>query len=255
MKKSIVFATVLAMSLSFSAAFVSLAGQWQQDSTGWWYQEDNNNYPVNSWKELDGKWYYFNQDGYMVSNTWIGNYYLGSDGAMLTNITTPDGYNVGPDGAWIQDNRINELYNEKQIELTNMAKDSDYELQLEIKDLNSDGINELVANLSQYGHDEIRIWTYTDNRLMEVDVPENPYKYASFNNDILCFAHVGYSSHQYYAFYRLNSNYTFEFVTGLTWENGAYNAEGYDTYYIDDISGNHTQSISETEYDAILSRY
>lgn len=102
MKKSIVFATVLAMSLSFSAAFVSLAGQWQQDSTGWWYQEDNNNYSVNSWKELDGKWYYFNQDGYMVSNTWIGNYYLGSDGAMLTNTTTPDGYNVGGDGAWIQ---------------------------------------------------------------------------------------------------------------------------------------------------------
>lgn len=102
MKKSIVLATVLAMSLSLSSAFISLAGQWQQSSIGWWYQEDDGSYPVNTWKELDGKWYYFNQDGYMVSNAWVGNYYLGSDGVMLTNTTTPDGYNVGPDGAWIQ---------------------------------------------------------------------------------------------------------------------------------------------------------
>lgn len=106
MKKHILLTTVLAMSLSLSTVFVSLAGQWQQNSTGWWYQEDNNSYPVNSWKELDGKWYYFNQDGYMVSNTWIGNYYLGSDGAMLTNTITPDGYKVGADGAWIQDTSL-----------------------------------------------------------------------------------------------------------------------------------------------------
>lgn len=102
MKRHILLTTGLAMSLSFSAAFTSLAGQWQQNSTGWWYQEDNNSYPMNQWKELNGKWYYFNQDGYMVSNAWVGNYYLGYDGAMLTNTTTPDGYNVGPDGAWIQ---------------------------------------------------------------------------------------------------------------------------------------------------------
>lgn len=29
-------------------------------------------------------------------------YYLGQDGVMLTNTTTPDGYKVGADGAWIR---------------------------------------------------------------------------------------------------------------------------------------------------------
>lgn len=102
MKKHVLLTAVLAMVLSLSTVFTSLAGQWQQNATGWWYQEDNSSYSVNAWKELNGKWYYFNHDGYMVSNAWVDNYYLGSDGAMLTNTTTPDGYAVGTDGDWIQ---------------------------------------------------------------------------------------------------------------------------------------------------------
>ena len=30
----------------------------------------------------------------MVHDKWIGDYYLGSDGAMLTSTVTPDGYRV-----------------------------------------------------------------------------------------------------------------------------------------------------------------
>ena len=32
--------------------------------------------------------------GYMVHDKWIRDYYLGSDGAMLTSTVTPDGYRV-----------------------------------------------------------------------------------------------------------------------------------------------------------------
>jgi hypothetical protein len=51
----------------------------------------------------EGKWYYFDPNGYMVKNRWQGNYYLGENGAMLTNGRTPDGYMVGSDRDWIPD--------------------------------------------------------------------------------------------------------------------------------------------------------
>ena len=75
---------------------------WKQDNIGWWYQNADGSYPTNTWKEISGAWYYFEGNGYMAANKWIGNYYVGSNGAMLTNTTTPDGYQVGSDGAWIQ---------------------------------------------------------------------------------------------------------------------------------------------------------
>ena len=58
---------------------------WKQDQNGWWYQNSDGTYPTNTWKEINGKQYYFGSNGYMLSNT-----------------TTPDGYKVGVDGAWIQ---------------------------------------------------------------------------------------------------------------------------------------------------------
>ena len=37
----------------------------------------------------------------MVHDKWIGDYYLGSDGAMLASTVTPDGYRVDASGKWI----------------------------------------------------------------------------------------------------------------------------------------------------------
>jgi len=72
----------------------------QSDKVTWKYKE--NGVYMTGWKLVDGKWYYMNEQGIMLSNTWIqGMYYVGADGAMLTNTITPDGYYVGSDGAWI----------------------------------------------------------------------------------------------------------------------------------------------------------
>ena len=84
------------------AGYFKGQASWQSNSTGWWYQNADGTYPVSQWQQINGIWYYFNESGYMVANVWIGNYYLGDSGAMLTNTTTPDGYVVGSDGAWVQ---------------------------------------------------------------------------------------------------------------------------------------------------------
>lgn len=39
---------------------------------------------LTGWKKVDGKWYYMYESGAMAANTWIGNYYVGADGAMRT---------------------------------------------------------------------------------------------------------------------------------------------------------------------------
>lgn len=64
MKKITLFTTAALLSLSMS--FSALAGEWKQNTTGWWYQNDNGTYPKNEWfQDIDSSWYYFNNDGYM----------------------------------------------------------------------------------------------------------------------------------------------------------------------------------------------
>ena len=74
---------------------------WVHNGTGWWYQNADGSYPASAWQQIDDQYYYFNGSGYMVSNCWIGNYYLGANGAMLKNTTTPDDYQVDENGKWI----------------------------------------------------------------------------------------------------------------------------------------------------------
>lgn len=76
--------TMLSLTIPVSAA------AWKQDNTGWWYQEDNGSYPANTWKWIDG-----NNDGVAEC------YYFDGNGYMLTNTTTPDGYQVNASGAWV----------------------------------------------------------------------------------------------------------------------------------------------------------
>lgn len=60
-------------------------GQWVQNAIGWWYDNGDGTYPSNTWKEINGKQYYFDGNGYMLHDT-----------------ITPDGFQVGSDGAWVQ---------------------------------------------------------------------------------------------------------------------------------------------------------
>lgn len=59
----------------------------------------------NAWKQVWGDWYYFGEDGLSKQSTWVeinGKwYYFDNFSRMLHDTTTPDGYYVGPDGAWV----------------------------------------------------------------------------------------------------------------------------------------------------------
>lgn len=77
---------IISLLLSISFCFNVFAGKWIQDNNGWKYQEDDKSYPVSTWKQISGNWYYFNEGGYMLSDT-----------------ITPDGYTIDKSGEWIQD--------------------------------------------------------------------------------------------------------------------------------------------------------
>lgn len=81
-------------------------GAWLKDNNGWWYSRPDRSWPTSQWEFINNKWYYFNGSGYMVTG-WVqtkGKWYYcdRSSGAMLTNTTTPDGYRVDGNGAWIR---------------------------------------------------------------------------------------------------------------------------------------------------------
>lgn len=97
-------------------------GVWQQTADSWWYKNADGTWPSNAWRQIGGLWYYFDENGYMMTGLrnigdswyflgeqgdmktgWIedgGNfrYFDTATGAMLVNSSTPDGFTVGADG-------------------------------------------------------------------------------------------------------------------------------------------------------------
>lgn len=92
MKKRLLVAAVAAMSTMMSMTAFAGMGSWQQNETGWWWQRNDGSYPAGEWKWVDG-----DGDGTAES------YYFDGNGYLATNTTTPDGYTVNADGAWVQD--------------------------------------------------------------------------------------------------------------------------------------------------------
>lgn len=84
----------LVAGLSVLTSMTAFAGEWKQDATGWWYQNDDGSYPVSTWQWLDG-----NKDGLSES------YYFNESGYLVTN-TTIDGYTVNADGAWTENGEV-----------------------------------------------------------------------------------------------------------------------------------------------------
>lgn len=101
--------------------------EWEKDSVGWWYGDSKGNYPAGQWMKIDGKWYFFDSNGYAdeatddfadTSKTGDDNsatYDNNLDGIGTGTSTTSDDsssdYDDTREGvrAWIQDGFISEM--------------------------------------------------------------------------------------------------------------------------------------------------
>lgn len=88
LKKAAALLLAGAMMAGSAMTTLATAGQWKQDAVGWWW-ERNGRYPTNAWVWIDG-----NNDGSAEC------YYFDGNGYMLSNTITPDGCTVNADGAW-----------------------------------------------------------------------------------------------------------------------------------------------------------
>ena len=72
---------LIALSATTLTTFKAEAA-WKQDSTGWWYTEGDSY--AKGWKNIDGKWYFFYDNGYMAHNTSVDGYVLSANGEYIT---------------------------------------------------------------------------------------------------------------------------------------------------------------------------
>jgi len=62
----------------FTGLYLDPAGEYHYfDANGLW--------ETSVWKKIDGDWYYFKADGTIARNTYVGEYYVGDDGAYIAN--------------------------------------------------------------------------------------------------------------------------------------------------------------------------
>ena len=85
-------------------------GKYYVGSQGWWVKDakkpaDAQKTPEKKtgWSKNGNSWYYYDAQGNQIKNAWVGSYWIGSDGKMVTNSWVDGGkYYVGADGAWVK---------------------------------------------------------------------------------------------------------------------------------------------------------
>ena len=86
-------------------------GKYYVGSQGWWVKDakkpaDTQKSPEKKtgWSKNGNSWYYYDAQGNQIKNAWVGSYWIGSDGKMVTNSWVDGGkYYVGSQGWWVKD--------------------------------------------------------------------------------------------------------------------------------------------------------
>ena len=85
-------------------------GRYYVDSNGAWVKDAKKpEAKKHGWVKEGSTWYYY-ENGTLVRNKWIGNYWLGADGKMATSSWVDNGrYYVDANGAWVKDAQKQEV--------------------------------------------------------------------------------------------------------------------------------------------------
>lgn len=179
MKKAIIVLVAICM---FS--ITSYAGQWQRDTYGYRYQNDDGSYKVGWHQDIDGKWYYLdNQSGY-----------------MLTNTTTPDGFLVAENGEWIEGG-------EKTIEYS----DRTYDNKVEFEVTSYKNHSTLVAMDYKLPVTVYYNNVYKDERGLEIEISNVDVT----KDGLLCYRYIMHANGHYYEL-KVTHSYVFSDGTSET---------------------------------------
>ena len=148
------------------------------------------------------------------------------------------------------------LYENKKDELrAGLPEEEEYTFEFYERDLNGDGIDELIALKHWYGHTHgVRVWTFQNSRMKELEVLDMPNSNTDFRGKTLVNSDVGHSSGGSSLFYQLIGE-KIQFVEGVSWENGFWQGLDHDLYYMIDEKQEKMREIDEAEYQAIFGRY
>lgn len=107
--KKLISTTLLIAALSTTMVVTAMAGAWNQDAFGDWYET------AGEWKKDGNKTWYAYEDGTFPASTWqwISNekgnskcYYFDENGYILKNASLPDGSQVNSEGEWKVGNKV-----------------------------------------------------------------------------------------------------------------------------------------------------
>jgi hypothetical protein len=102
---------------------IGASAEWRRNSDNTWSYDNVSN----GWFKDNQNWYFFKnnvmQTGWLKDNdgSW---YYLSSNGEMLHDTTTPDGFKVGSNGIYIVNNTVNNANSNNTTNLTNNVDNS-----------------------------------------------------------------------------------------------------------------------------------
>ena len=78
-------------------------GTWKSNDTGWWFEDESGWYPKSEWQKINGKWYYFDSDGYIETSCYRDGCWLDDEGAWNTKYGHGTWKN-NDQGWWFTDN-------------------------------------------------------------------------------------------------------------------------------------------------------